>query len=208
MGEMSKIVDMTGRTCGRLIVIALEGIRPGGAVWRCVCSCGARTVVRGRHLRTGDVKSCGCLQKERLSARRRSHGGSLTPEYSVWLGLRKRCFNKNDRAYKNYGGRGISICERWAKFDNFIADMGPRPSLDHSVERIDNNRGYSPDNCRWATRLEQASNTRRNVFIVIDGVKMSLAAASRHLGIKYSKLNRRLAEGWPVEKAIRDRVDQ
>ena len=156
----SVAMEMTGKTFGRLTILArAENSSSGKVQWSARCECGALVVVKADRLRSGMTRSCGCIKRE-MKPRLR-HGWSHKSEHTIWMSMRQRCENKNNKAYARYGGRGIVVCERWHVFENFMADMGPRPSEDHSIDRIDNDRGYEPDNCRWATRSQQVRNSRK-----------------------------------------------
>lgn len=131
--------------------------------WQCQCDCGEIIVTRARNVKSGHTMSCGCLNKERVSERHRTHGMSDKPIYLNWQTMIQRRENANNPHYHRYGGRGITVCDRWKSFEHFYADMGDPPTRKHSLDRQDNERGYSPDNCRWATARQQLLNTRRSI---------------------------------------------
>lgn len=159
----------------------------GGYKHICRCICGKLKSVPDGALKSKSIASCGC------KTRSRTHGMTDTKTWQAWRSMRERCENKNHRAYKNYGGRGIGICMKWKKFEKFLADMGVAPE-NLSLDRIDNNKGYSPKNCRWATRAEQNSNTRRSRIVTIDGKDMTLGDAAKKLGMKYKTLHKQISE--------------
>lgn len=167
MASKRRLEDLAGQRFGRLVVVSLHPIRSksGETLWECLCDCGKETIVFAGNLKKGDTRSCGCLHRETLSKAKTTHGMRNSPEYGIWNSIKCRVLNTGDQAFKSYGGRGIKICERWLKFENFYSDMGRRPSSNHSIDRKDNNGNYEPGNCRWATRSEQSNNTRRNVMI-------------------------------------------
>jgi hypothetical protein len=155
--------DMAGRVFGRLTVLNFSHVAKKRSYWRCVCGCVAGTVriVRTDHLKSGNTKSCGCLQREMTGGIHRTHGRYETPEYHAWESMKQRCYNKRHASYSDYGGRGITMCDRWLEsFENFFSDMGKKPSAHHSIDRRDNDGNYDPSNCRWATDSEQRRNKR------------------------------------------------
>lgn len=157
--------DITGEKHNRLTVISHAGKNSNrDSLWNCKCDCGNSVVASTYSLRSGHTKSCGCFKKERaaelIKERSIKHGMKGTLSYVTWEGIIKRCFNVNRPNYKDYGGRGISACDKWLSFEGFFEDMGDRPSADHSIERIDNDKGYYKENCKWALPREQSRNQR------------------------------------------------
>jgi hypothetical protein len=161
-GSDMKKSELTGQRFGRLTALRDVGKNKDGRfIWECMCDCGSITRVLSNSLKDGHTQSCGCLNKEIVSIIKTKHGHSNALEYEIYKSIIQRCTNERNKQYSDYGGRGITICERWMNsVENFIADMGPRPSTKHSVERKDNSKGYSPENCKWATTVEQSRNRR------------------------------------------------
>lgn len=189
---------MVNKTFGRLRVISESPIkRYKRFFWLCLCQCGNEKIMDGNALRTGRAKSCGCIVAEGIKQRSVIHGRTRTPEYRVWQHIKGRCNTPTDAAYHNYGGRGIKVCNRWNNsFQDFLEDMGLRPSLKHSIERVNNSKGYSPENCKWATRKEQANNTRNTRRIEYNNQSMSVAQWAEKLNVNPFTLYRRLYSGW------------
>lgn len=192
-------IDMLNRTFERLTVIseAPRG-RHRERRWVCQCSCGNQTVVPGALLRKKNTRSCGCLNKEKITR----HGGYAnrkeTPECRSWHRMMQRCTNPRNKSWAYYGGPGITVIERWHDFVNFLADMGPRPPL-HSLERLDNNGPYSPENCIWATATVQMCNRRNNVLLTIGVRTMPVTAWAKEHGMPRNSLFNRIKAGWPTE---------
>lgn len=193
----SRTNDLTGMVVGRVRVIGIacfHGTKTR-TKWKCVCSCGTEFESRADSIVAGTTASCGCSRSK--------HGLGRPPELFVWEGMKARCFNSNSPQWKNYGGRGISICSRWMDFGSFYRDMGPRPSRLHSIDRIDTNKDYEPSNCRWSTSIEQGRNRRDNVLMSMNGKTQCLAAWASDLGIPYSCLYYRVVTaGLPHEVAL------
>lgn len=192
----SNAIDIRGQRFGRLI--AKEYI--GGHKWRCVCDCGCISYVRASSLRRGSTKSCGCLRHELEKTAAITHGQSKTKTYKAWTVMRERCCNPRMAFYKNYGGRGITICDRWNSFMLFLEDMKEAPE-GGTLERKDNNGNYCPENCRWATRKEQAHNRRVTKLVTFRGETKVLSVWAQQLQIKPGTLHSRLLR-WPIEKAF------
>lgn len=207
--------ELSGKRFGRLVVVAAHSVAesPCGTKrlkWLCRCDCGGEKVVRGADLTNGLVRSCGCLLSETTRARMTTHGqsrrGRTTPEYTSWAHAKKRCSNPDDAAFKDYGGRGIRMCEEWANsFEAFFRDMGPRPK-GRSLDRIDVNGHYEPSNCRWATRREQHNNMRTSRYVVVGSERLTVAEASRRAGMAAYVVYSRLKLGWSIERALSDPV--
>jgi hypothetical protein len=174
--------------------------------WECLCDCGNTSVVAQSNLRLKS-RSCGCQIRETVLRRNHKHGHATSrnrdPLYSVWLAMKDRCLNPNNVAYANYGGRGIGISDEWVSdFEAYVRDLGPKPSPSHTVERRDNNLGYSKENCYWATRKQQMANTRRSVTVPFDGRRVSMEEASQLSGIPYSTIRSRRRLGWPDDRLL------
>jgi hypothetical protein len=166
--------------------------------WLCKCDCGCETIVFANNLVRGHSTSCGCSAREAVT----THGKSASREYRSWINMKTRCELPGTPYYKFYGERGISVCERWrSSFENFLADMGPRPD-GHSVDRIDVNGNYEPQNCRWATNKTQHRNTRRQHIVTLGGQEMTLAEAVEKTGLLYNTVLYRLKRGWSIDRAL------
>lgn len=200
---MPNLLDLTGEHFGRLTVHKRDGNRKP-VQWICICDCGKTKSIRAFSLRQGFTRSCGCLNSELASKRksRLKHGQWGTTEYVAWHSMKTRCLCTTGKDYPRYGGRGITVCARWLNFENFLADMGRRPSPKHSIDRINNNGPYAPKNCRWATKQEQQRNKRNNRKVTICDETIPLVEWAERIGISYSALHKRLKAKWPEEKLL------
>lgn len=202
------IETFLGKRFGRLVVIG--GLPPaderGRTQFLCRCDCGGERAVLTKSLKNGNTRSCGCLQRVRAAEAKRTHNLHGTPEHIAWKHIHSRCKNQNDLGYDNYGGRGICVCDRWSGIDgfaNFLADVGPRPSPKHSIDRIDVNGHYEPGNCRWATRMQQARNTRRTVYVTAFGQTKPLPVWAEEYGLNSRTFRSRLRrKGMSPEEAL------
>ena len=204
---MSKRENLTGRKFGRLTVVSLVGPDQHGCiVWKCQCECGVEKNFIAGNLRKKS-RSCGCLRKEVTRENRTTHGCSCgvrkTKEYQSWSDMKKRCYNPKNSHYKYYGGRGITVCERWVNsFENFLADMGRKQSV-YLLDRIDNDKGYFFENCRWVTTRQSAENRRYCIPIEFNGKKMLLSQFCRELGLERKLIECRIKRlGWSVQRAL------
>jgi hypothetical protein len=195
---MVKSIDRTGHVFGRWTALSrISGQRK----WLCKCECGTVRAVSTSHLRRGKSRSCGCLERELTSARAATHGMTGSPEHRTWMSMRDRCRNPNAAHFECYGGRGITVCDRWANsFKNFFEDMGPKPSPAHSIDRIDVNGNYAPENCRWATVKQQRRNTRANTIVSYLGRNVCIAEAAELSGISKHVLSMRIRRGWEDDR--------
>jgi len=204
-GCQPKFIDLTGQIFNRLTVIKrTQNDKNRTTRWICKCICGNISIVRGTSLKNGRTQSCGCLNREYLAKKRtKIYNLSKTPEYAAWGSMLNRCFNPKNKAFKNYGGRGIAVCEEWkTNFLTFYCQMGERPSPKHSIDRIDNESDYTLNNCRWATQTEQANNNRRNFRITLHDWTMNLNQWATFVGMSRYTLQTRLRSDWPPAKAI------
>lgn len=169
------------------------------------CDCGKYTITAVTKVNIGHTKSCGCLNIEATKKSNTTHGMRRTSIYRVWSNMKDRCLRGKNRYYKDYGGRGIKVCDKWLKFEGFFEDMGEKPE-GLTLDRIDNDGDYSKENCRWATKNQQANNCRSNLFIEYLGEKKTIGQVAILTGIKYATLRKRIVElGWDINKAIKNR---
>lgn len=219
MGKKISPEVYVGKRCNRLVALSVNSEKPrmiNGRqcgysyylLWR--CDCGKEKVIEVKDVISGHTKSCGCLAIETIVARSTIHGQArrekISPTFITWVSMNDRCYVKTSSSYKKYGAKGITVCDRWrgkGAFQNFLQDMGERPQ-GMTIDRIDGSKGYTPDNCRWATPLEQANNQKSNVKVEIHGKKMNVSQAMRHYGV-YTKSGvyyTRLKRGWSVERTF------
>ena len=203
---MSNFIDLAGQKFNRLTVIETAGkAKDGNYKWLCKCVCGKEVIVPSARLRKGENQSCGCLNKELTKERFTKHGKKNTRLYSIWCCMKSRCYNHKNTEYKNYGGRGIVVCEKWknsfAAFYEWAIVNGYSDGL--TIDRIDTNGNYEPSNCRWATNKEQANNRRTNNLITYNGETHTITEWAEKLGFKRITLANRInVYGWSVEKAL------
>lgn len=201
---MSRFIDISGQKFNFLTVTGRFTRVNRRTLWDCVCDCGNKTTVDATKIKSGHTKSCGCYLK--IFCKKHGHaldGKDRTSEYNAWGAMIQRCCNPSNRRYKRYGGRGITICDRWKdSYENFYSDMGAKPSPDMSLDRINNNGNYEPSNCRWATITQQNRNLSRNRHIEHNGVTMVLAEWSRKLNVSQGVINTWMKKGKDMEWII------
>lgn len=200
---MSKPNKLQGMKFGKLVVLSRAGSDSSGkALWRCKCDCGKETIVNSYRLTSGQTQSCGC---KKFESHNKKHGMTKTDIHNKWIQMRQRCLNKNNSAYKDYGARGITVCDQWNEFENFLdwsIKNGYCKGL--SLDRIDNSKGYSPDNCRWVEWKEQANNRRRNILINYNGEIKPLKKWCSELNVSYYLIRNRIVRlGYTFEEAIK-----
>lgn len=204
MSGPSVTIEMAGQRFGRWTVLhRVPAPRGKSAWWLCRCDCGVERPQRGATLRIGHTQSCGCWRDEKTSVRFATHRKSGSREYMIWGSIVNRCTNPNNPDFASYGGRGVGLAPEWRTFDGFIRDMGPMPTGTVSIDRIDNDRGYEPGNCRWTTWTQQARNRRNTRFVVVHGERLSVSdAVEKYSSVSYYTVRSRLHRGWPDERAV------
>ena len=200
---------MIGERFGRLVVLAHADARRSGHKMRARavvrCDCGTEKEIWSESLKYAKTVSCGCLQREVVADRERTHGMATTPLYKVWSSIKRRCRVPDDPHYAEYGGRGITVCDEWADdFAAFARAVGKRPSVRHSLDRVDNDRGYEPGNVRWATHTQQMRNTRHNHLVFFNGrdIPISQAIEESRTSVNNRTVYRRVNKGWQIERAL------
>ena len=199
--------NLTGRIFDRLTVIDFGGYKIRGgkpkAHWQCRCTEGNILIVEASNLKHGRTRSCGCFKIEETIKRSTIHGKRHTPEFTIWVDMRRRCNSQTNLAYHNYGGRGITVCDTWdSSFAAFYEDMGPRPTPKHTLDRIDNMQGYNPENCQWATRYTQSRNKRSTIMLTLNDITQCAEDWAVQLGIKPATLRKRIRDGWSHQDAL------
>lgn len=198
-----------GQKFGRLTVVERAENHPGqqGVRWLCQCECGNVKSIQASKVVSGVTKSCGCFQRERMGNMSRRHGMFGTRIYRIWTGMMTRCTNPRSENYPHYGGRGITVCERWTKFENFYTDMIATYRDDLSIDRIDPNGNYEPDNVRWADTGQQSRNKRNSRLIEFNGRTQNLSDWATELGVRVGTLQERLRRGWSIERAFTTKIN-
>lgn len=194
-----RIHNLVGLRCGSLVVLR----RAWESTWECKCDCGKTTYTRGTFLVKGQVKSCGCQNRGSTTHGHTAKNSPTRTEYRIWREMLRRCHLSSCPSYAAYGARGIRVCDSWRKsFDIFLRDVGPRPSMLYTLDRRDNRAGYFPGNCRWATKAEQVENRDASMYFNVFGVRQSLSAWAKQLGISPQTILKRLVTGQTLEEAF------
>lgn len=196
------VVPMEGKRFGALLVLRRAPRTHRQADWVCRCDCGTECIKRGYMLRQNRIKSCGQAGCSWWAFKATPEPKLKPAEYQSWRHMHRRCTAKSGKHHRSYAGRGITVCERWKSFENFLADMGPKPTPKYTIDRINNNGNYEPGNCRWATPAEQSRNMRHNIYVEHDGERVLLMDVVERLGLKRMVVYGRLKNGWSLEAAL------
>ena len=209
---MRKFIDLTGQIFNGVQVVSRADDKTSSAgrtftAWSCVCKCGKPFTTITNSLMSGKTKSCGCSRIGNPGTTKHGQSGGgrrgvRSKEYRAWAHMNERCNNPNHKNFAHYGGRGISVCDRWKEFSLFLSDMGSAPTPQHTLDRIDNDKNYSPDNCRWATQTEQVRNRRNTKLVTCDGVTLPVQEWSEKVGVRVGLIKDRLRLGWAPEDAV------
>lgn len=201
---MSKFIDLAGQRFGRLTAVERAGKNRYGVVWKCLCDCGSYTEVAGTKLRNGHTRSCGCLVSDTIGNLNRTYGMSKSRLHYIWGNMKSRCYNANNRFYKRYGGRGIAVCDEWRDDFTAFVDWALANGYDATltIDRIDNDKGYAPDNCRWVDMTTQANNRTSNKLFTMDGQTKSISEWSKAYGRKRATVAYRLRRGRSIQEAL------
>lgn len=199
-----KCIDLTGKRFGKLTVVSFDHRKGTRAYWKCVCDCGGNRIVGIDHLKNGDIVDCGCVNRKKNPPIHSKHGMSYTRLYTIWALMKARCVNQNRKEYPRYGGRGIKLVDEWLEFQPFMEwAIGSGYSDELTLDRKDNDGNYTPDNCRWVTRLVQAYNKSNNRYITHNGETKTICQWAKEYNISYNVLKKRLDDlGWDFGKAI------
>lgn len=198
-----KAHNLIGKTFGRLKITSLHSRTNKQSRWNYICVCGAEGNALGNNLMAGTIQSCGCWRKTSRLKHGDDRGTGRTKEYGAWRKIKERCYSKTCKKYPSYGGRGITVCEQWRhSYENFLADMGRAPSIQHSIDRIDNNGHYEPGNCRWATSKEQGNNKRNNILLEFNGQTKNIYEWSALFGLTGKLIRSRINTGWSVADTL------
>lgn len=198
-----KADNLTGKRFGRLVVLELAEPLNGKRRFKCLCDCGNIAIVFSSNLKRGNTTSCGCARVNKIVTLNKKHGMKGTKLYGIWMAMRSRCNNPNNKAFHRYGGRGIKCCQQWEEFSSFLewaTANGYKEGL--SLDRIDNDGPYAPENCRWATNEQQSTNTSKNVFLTYQGETKTLSQWCKVVGSYEARLSWRYKQGWPVEEIL------
>lgn len=194
---MPKKIELAGKRFGKIKVVSRKGIEKGSVIWNCVCDCGKEIEISTGRLNFGNVNSCGCVKRQRTIERNTTHGKSNTRLYEIWVGMKKRCYNPKCKAHERYGGRGITVCQEWLddfmNFYNWAMKNGYRDTL--SIDRIDVNGNYEPNNCRWASDKEQGRNQRKTIYFTLFQIEKPLSEWCEYAEVKYMRAYQRMKNG-------------